>query len=205
MSIAEATTLVFGTHADFERVLQREELVTAYSYWRSIAGSDGIPSISALDPLDMVGILPLVNLVDAAPRSDGNYRFRHRLLGTELVTRFQAESTGIWFDDLYTPDHLERQLPAYLDAVRRKIPNVGDIHLDDNGERIMAYRRLILPLAGADGAVERLLVVFAFQTTDDQFAKARVGLPMHQAGRGSWQSAEQDALSQSSKSSPSTT
>ncbi|MBO6835588.1 MAG: PAS domain-containing protein [Alphaproteobacteria bacterium] len=170
---------------EFERLLERSELVTAFRYWRSISGDRPLPTYEDLDPLDIIPILPLVNLVDVVPQTQGGYRFRHRLVGTELVDRFRTEHTGQWFEDLYDAEHLERQLPSYIRAVERRKPTVGDIELSENGKKIMAYRRLILPLAGPDGAVNCLLLVFAFQSEEDRFRPLNEGLPLHRQGQGS--------------------
>ncbi|MEQ8442453.1 MAG: PAS domain-containing protein [Alphaproteobacteria bacterium] len=165
-----------------EESLERPALLDAFCYWQSLRADRPAPAIHELDPLDIVPVLPFVNLVDVYRPTDGGYRFRHRLLGTALVGKFQAESTGQWFDELYTPEHLARQLPAYIMAVEDVVPTLGDIGLDSEGRQIMAYRRLILPLAGPSGSIDRLMAVFAFQTPDDRFVE---GLPLHQVGRGS--------------------
>lgn len=170
---------------EFERLLERPELVTAFRYWQSISRGHTLPQYSDLDPLDIIPVLPLVNLVDVVAQPDGGHRFRHRLVGTEIVDRFRTEHTGQWFDDLYDSAHLERQLPSYIRAVVRRKPTVGDIELREDGVRIMAYRRLIMPLADTDGAVNCLFLVFAFQSNEDRMKPLAGGLPLHKTGKGS--------------------
>lgn len=170
---------------EFERLLERAELVTAFRYWQSITHGEDVPKYADLDPLDILPILPLVNLVDVVHQPDGGYRLRHRLVGTEIVERFRTEHTGQWFDDLYDPEHLERQLPSYIRAVERRKPTVGDIDLYENNVRVMAYRRLIMPMADDDGAICCLFLVFAFHSNEDRLKQLKNGLPLHKPGQGS--------------------
>ena len=171
--------------ADFDTALERMELQTGYRYWCGLDRRYGVPSLHDLDPLDIVKILPLVNLVDVATQPDGNYRFRHRLVGTGLVDRFRGEHTGQWFDDLYTSDHLARQLPYYRAAIEDRTPTVGDVSLDVEGTWTLSYRRLILPMTEGDGAVTCLMLIFAFFNGPDRLVLTNDGLPLHQPGRGS--------------------
>ena len=170
---------------DFDAALERAELQTGYRYWCGLDRSAGVPSLHDLDPLDIVKILPLVNLVDVVTPPGGGYRFRHRLVGTGLVDRFRVEHTGQWFDDLYTQDHLDRQLPYYRAAIEDRTPTVGDVSLDVEGRWTLSYRRLILPMTEGDGAVTCLMLIFAFFTGEDRLREPTVGLPLHQQGKGS--------------------
>lgn len=169
----------------FEDQLGHDDLVFAYSHWIGLRRDRDMPSMDDVDPLDIIPILCVVNLVDVVHQSDGSLRFRHRLLGTELVERFHAESTGDWFDELYTPEHLQRVLPDYETPVRERLPLFGDVTLNQEGKRVMAYRRLVLPFSGKSGTVERLMVVFAFDKIPDALRDRGHGLPLHQDGRGS--------------------
>jgi len=130
-------------------------------------------------------VLPSVNMVEVVPQPDETRRYRHRVVGTELVERFRAEQTGKWFDELYTPEHLAKQIEAYEVAATQKQPTLGDISLQEEGFAILAYRRLIMPLLGEENEVTRLFVVFAFKSLE-QHHRDNEGLPLHQQGQGSW-------------------
>lgn len=170
---------------EFEQLLEHEDLIFAYHYWCGLCGDRDVPQWRQVDPLEIIPILPYVNLIDVVPQSDGVLRFRHRLLGTELVERFHAESTGDWFEDLYTPEHLKRVLPDYETPVLERHPVFGDVSLDKNGERVLAYRRLIMPLSGEDGSIERLMAIFAFDNIPDTLRDRDHSLPLHRKGHGS--------------------
>lgn len=170
---------------EFEGRLERETLIKAFRYWLNIRSDADLPTVDSLDPVEMVSFLPVVNLIDAVRRDAGALRFRHRLVGTELVERFHTEHTGAWFDDLYTPAHLVRVLPEYVAAVEERRPVFGDISLARDGSAILSYRRLLLPLAGAEGSVIRLMAVFDFNDILDPLSDKDPSLPLHKAGRGS--------------------
>lgn len=73
-----------------------------YAYWLQQRGERRFPGRQDVDPLDMrfaLGGITLFDVVRAPERTDG-YRFRYRLIGSDIVARDGFDLTGRWLDDL---------------------------------------------------------------------------------------------------------
>jgi hypothetical protein len=169
---------------DFESRLTRPDLRAAHAYWLTRVGRGDVPYQHDIDPLDIQPLLPFVNMVDVVKARDG-YRLRHALVGSELVDRFQSNHVGQWFEDLYTPEHLALQMPAYVEAIEGRRCTLGQVHLEDRGVDLIHYHRLIMPLADENGDIARLFLLFAFEDLADHTEHRGAGGPQPHAGRGS--------------------
>lgn len=135
----------------------------AYAYWKSRSNAaGGLASRSEIDPAEIPSILPWVNLIDVHPTKSG-VRYRHRLVGTGIVSVHERDSTGLWFDELYDSQRLAR-LARTLDAV------VGDGHprliRDDLaycGKPHWRHETLVLPLASDHCSVDMLLGISHYE------------------------------------------
>lgn len=169
----------------FKARLKHPDLRAAHDYWEARRGEGGdVPLQHDIDPLDIQSLLPVINMVDVI-RFEESYRLRHAVVGSDLSDRFQSNHVGMWFHDLYTPEHLAKQLPAYVEAIEDRVCTLGQIKLEDAGVDLIRYHRLIMPLSGADGVIARLFILFAFEDIAGQVSERRSGLPLHQAGQGS--------------------
>ena len=142
-----------------------------------------MPRREHLDPMEIPELLPWVNLVDVAWQG-GSRRYRHRLLGTELAVYFRADTTGMWFDEVYTPAHLKQQLPAYERAATEAAPNVDAVSIAlnrDENYNDLRYWRLILPMT-MDGERVDLLFLLFDAVADDLLYGDR--LPLHLGPNG---------------------
>lgn len=158
--------------------LPTERMCHGLLYWRSLSRGSGLPRRKHFSPLAIPELLPWVNLVDVVWLGDSR-RYRHRLVGTELVACFRIDATGLWFDELYTPAHLKQQLPTYERAAIDAVPNIDVISValsGEEGRNDLVYRRMILPMI-ADGERVDLLFVLYDIVTDDPLYEGR--LPLH--------------------------
>lgn len=165
--------------------LATDDLNSAFTYWASLRRDGALPRHRDLDPREIVGLLPKINLVDVYWTNDGR-RYRHRLVGTGVVDFFRTDSTGQWFDDVYTANHLDSQLPAYDRAVCEQVPTIDTVRVPlrsnplENGPDL-TYWRLILPMTRRGDCVDLLFLLFDPVSTDPSY---RARLPLYRrAGR----------------------
>ncbi len=149
-------------------------------YWQSLALGDELPRRRQVEPWDIPMLLPYVNLVGVFRQESGPVRLRHLLEGSEIVERFKRSSTGKWFDENYTAEHLQNQLPAYLETIEKRVPTCGQISLVKNGIEHLRYERLITPLRGEADDVDVLFIVFGFfQLSKSEGDETPEMLPLH--------------------------
>lgn len=77
--------------ADDAKFFADARLREVYAYWRRQRGTKAAPRRADLDPLDLVRVLPIINLLDVLHDPPG---FRHRLVGTELIHWMGRDVTG---------------------------------------------------------------------------------------------------------------
>src|SRR5689334_13570664 len=69
------------------------------AYWHQRAAGRTFPARADIDPLDFPYALGRVSLVEVHPGADG-YRYRYRLVSTELTERLGFEMTGKFADEI---------------------------------------------------------------------------------------------------------
>ena len=122
-----------------------------YTRWRDI------------DPLDVPDLLPWLTLVDAIWEGEGKrLRLRCRLIGTEVVTRFGRDITGLYAEEAYPEDYLAQALETYGAIIESRRPHLSRHQIPIEGRETAEYDRLILPLAGDGDTVDMFLACFAF-------------------------------------------
>ncbi|MCW5773398.1 MAG: PAS domain-containing protein [Rhodospirillaceae bacterium] len=67
-----------------------------YDYWRAKRGARPAPGRTDIDPLDLADVLPILNLIDVLPHPP---RFRHRVIGTEFISRIGRDITGRFIEE----------------------------------------------------------------------------------------------------------
>ena len=157
--------------------LPTERLRRGHDYWRSLRCGNGLPHRKDLNPSEILDLLPWINLVDVVWQDEAR-RYRHRLLGTEVVRYFRADVTGKWFDEVYTPARLKQQLPAYDRAAIDAAPNIDSISIPlSRAERRsdLVYWRLILPMT-MDGERSDLLLLLFDAVSNDPSYEDRLSL-----------------------------
>jgi hypothetical protein len=82
---------------DGELPLCDAKVAELHRYWRSIRPPGAVmPGRQHFDPASIVRMLPSVRLYDV---HRDPWRFRYRLIGTELVRVLGRDPTGRWFDE----------------------------------------------------------------------------------------------------------
>lgn len=126
-------------------------LAALLDYWLSIEPPGRLPGRQHLDPLDLPRpLLPWLYLLDVVPRQDGAPHFRFRLIGTALVEKFERDSTGRRFDELYEPEAVRRMEVGLRRAIAEGRPVAAERSMPVRGREFLRFKRLICPLA-ADG------------------------------------------------------
>jgi hypothetical protein len=145
-----------------------QRLRSLAEYWFERRKSGGIPSRSAIDPLDFPALLPNIILVERIGQQPGE-RYRFRLVGTDVVAHAGRELTGSYVDEVLPSPYydyvrllnrttLEQALPVYSSSL---------YHDEGNFVNGITYR-LLMPLAGGqDGATAMLLICQFWQRRVD--------------------------------------
>lgn len=88
-------------------------------HWRSLCGDQPMPPRSALDPLDVIKLLPHIVLVDVLRDP---LQFRYRLVGTFVTGLAERDATGRFLDrKLYGPN-LDAMIWPHLQVVESCAP-----------------------------------------------------------------------------------
>lgn len=139
-----------------------DRLARFLSYWRG-KGRDGIlPSRRAIDPIEIVRLLPLVFLIDVEA---GDFRFS--LVGQEIVDRY-GPLKGQALRELMSGPELERTLEEHSLCVTARLPVYieNSLHSAAEGDGLL-YQRLLLPLAEDGATVTSLTGIMAFRNYAD--------------------------------------
>lgn len=149
--------------ADFSAQLTHPDHRQMFDYWRGKFVGAVPPSRVAIDPIEIPpAILPWLILYTVHWVSD-QPRFQFRLVGTGIVQRYNRDSTGKYFEEVYDGDKLPGQVAAFAAVARQCRPAYAQLRLPVPGRDFIPYERLLLPLAGAEGKVEAILAVMAFK------------------------------------------
>ena len=145
-----------GTFAD-------ERLARVYEYWRDGKGTG--PAMLRRDfSIEMLsGLVPMLNLV--AVDSGGACRFRHRMVGVELVKRTGRDSTGkCVVEDVYGPVAKEVR-DSFEKIATETRPYRRRASQSWNNQSWLIADAVELPLIEADGRVSMILRATSFSAT----------------------------------------
>ncbi|MCB0065543.1 MAG: PAS domain-containing protein [Caldilineaceae bacterium] len=137
---------------------QHQELM---EYWRAKAGGAGMPSLKQIDLADIPTLLPNLILYDVA-WVDAQPRFRFRFVGSNNVSRYGRDATGLWFEEAYEGDILKRQQKDFAEVAFSGRPHFSKPTLPIVGKDYVTYSRLILPLSSGGDTVDRIAAVMIF-------------------------------------------
>lgn len=141
-------------------------LADLHAYWSQVGGGD-VPRQTDLNPRAMGEALHHVALVEIERRPAGA---RYLLVGEALKRLLGADPTGKRIDEVYSRAVAREVYEAFSKAVRSREAAFYRRDFQILG-KTFGYFRLILPLSGRDGAVERLLI--AIYPTDPSLKRAR--------------------------------
>lgn len=147
--------------ADLDSCLSGDAILSAlYAYWRSKQAAGRLPTRADIAPAEIPRLLPHVGLIDVLDAGGG---FRYRLIGSHMVDVFGHDFTGTTLGEPHKDGDYGRFLHGlYSEAVARR----GAIYCESRflyrDDEDMLIRRLLLPLAGAEGGVAMLLFANSF-------------------------------------------
>jgi hypothetical protein len=127
------------------------------AWWlKRIPSEGGLPPVSApLDPLELRPALGCLMTIEVLP---GAADFRYRLFGTIIAERSGFDLTGKLASEVPGPrDGVLWFLATYGAAALEAAPLYTE-HTPWSSMSVTRWYRLILPLAGPDGAVQRFIV-----------------------------------------------
>ena len=134
--------------------LPNERLRFLLEFWRSAPRDGDLPSIDSLDPLALKPALGLLMILEPV---DGGADFRYRLYGSEIAARAGLDLTGKLVTNVRSAKMAAFFIATYAAVLLRRRP-LYTRHTTNPAIQITQWDRLLLPFAGRDGAVERLLV-----------------------------------------------
>ncbi|MCC7045275.1 MAG: PAS domain-containing protein [Alphaproteobacteria bacterium] len=135
-----------------------EAIAHVYRLWTARRGARAMPTPNELRPEEFGIALGKVNLLDVLRDP---LRFAFRVRGGIIAGVLQQDMRGRDVGEMQPPEYRDMLLAHYTEAATAAAPTHYLIRQSRN--RVMnEYRRLILPLGGADGTVERLLSVSAW-------------------------------------------
>lgn len=128
-----------------------------YDYWLSIHPGTGLPGRRHFDPVDIPALLSSIWMIDVAREP---WRFRFRLLGTEIVTFTGRDGTGRWLDEIYPRFGESAAFRFYRGCAESGRPSYrrGSAHAGLEGKPVAA-EQLTLPLAADGETVDILLMM----------------------------------------------
>lgn len=139
-------------------------IAALYRYWQESCRGRRFPGRADLDPLAMRGALGNISLLEIhAEDPHGAPRFRIRLAGTYQVDRLGLDPTGMWLDEMPSPEYRELLIGRLQQLLVRREPLlVRNRQLMD--DKWFDYEVIWLPMA-SDG--ERIDMVLACQIFAD--------------------------------------
>lgn len=139
-----------------------------YRYWCDKRGTRLAPRRSDVDPLEIPKLLPIVHLIDVIEEP---LRFRHRLVGTEVVAWMKRDVTGQYVDASLYGDAAD-EVRATLALVAREVrPYQRRARLAWHSEDWLTMESVELPLVDDAGAVTTIMRGASFFLDRDASAR----------------------------------
>jgi hypothetical protein len=135
--------------------LQPSQLRFLLAHWTSLRGAQPYPRSAQIDPLQLRSVLGFIALVDVV---DGGADFRYRLFGSKIAFASGFDVTGRLVSQHPASSYIvEFSLAAYRAVLHRGEP-MATVHSPPPAVSTTVWHRLLLPLLGQKGAIERFLV-----------------------------------------------
>lgn len=147
----------------------RAQHQTLLDYWSGLVSDGRLPSRAAVNPLDVPRLLKNIGLIDVVQEVSGSYRFRYRLVGTQMNHISGTDLTDRWLNDVESGDYgtfLER---LYTESVVRRTPVFSRTSMQYSDDRELETDRLLLPLATDGQNVDMLLFSNLFRSSSMTF------------------------------------
>ena len=135
-----------------------------YEYWDSKRAGRAMPARGDIDPTDIPDLLSSLTIIDVEEQ-DGEKRFRHRLIGTSVVSFLGRDCTGTLVGENFGGSpfeaHIHQTLLRVLDCKQPLLDRV-----ERPWSTVNAYNRLILPLSKDGETVDKFLLHIAVDFGD---------------------------------------
>lgn len=135
-------------------------------YWQSKRLGSLLPARSDLLPEEIHSLLPNIIIYDVI-RPDGagdtrnnagqRYRYRVRLIGTQVVNLGGSDTTGLFLEDTVVPSNYENVYQRLTHVVDRGEPNTGESRIYRPSRDFVRFCFIDLPLAGDGTIVDMIL------------------------------------------------
>lgn len=147
--------------AEFADLLSRRDplIRDGFNYWCSKGWPGRLPTRADIDPMDIPKLLPNVVLLDV---QDGPRDFCYRLIGTGVVHHLAEDLTGKWMSSLDHQRAPSRIWDSCEKVVETACPLLSAIPYVGPHAEYLYGEDIILPLAGEQGAVDKLLIFVAY-------------------------------------------
>jgi len=147
------------TAAEFEARLQDPPHRLLYDYWRERTKVGRLPGRGDIDPVEIPSVLRYLILADVSAARE---TVRFRLVGTEMQQFWGSDFSGKSIEEIMTGEYLRYIKGLFLDCARLKAPVLGNSRFQWDTGRLLATRRLYLPLAADGKTVDMVLVCQVF-------------------------------------------
>ena len=138
-----------------------------FAYWNLKRGTRPAPSRRDLDPREIARLLPFLHLIDVEPAP---LRFRHRLVGSELIDIMGRDVSGKYVGDgLYGPA-ADEILDTMKTLTKQARPYRRRSRLEWHRSDWLTMEALELPLIDDNGEVNMILCGRNFTLTDQPLA-----------------------------------
>jgi len=120
-----------------------------------------LPGRQHIEPTDIADLLPWMMMMDVTTTPDGGFRYRLRLVGTEVVAIQGSDGTGKYVEEVLDKSEVGAILRGYDKVVRSREPEYRSGVVATAGREHVPYRRMAFPLARDGEHVDMLLFIFA--------------------------------------------
>jgi len=129
----------------------------ALKYWLLAKGDLELPPQSAIDPTRFPrGAVANFSVISV---EEGPKRFRYRVMGSAIVQAWGEDPSGRFAEDLPNGREMADRM---MTCVRRRQPYYSQGPLKFAVNSFMSFAVLVMPFAGRDASVSRLLVYNEF-------------------------------------------
>jgi hypothetical protein len=152
---APAAGYAIGGEADIASAKLRE----LWRHWRGLHRDGKPPARADIDPAAITHLLPYLMLLDVV---DGGKDFRYRLVGTHVARVHGTDNTGRTVSQAFPSPEAAYVIELYRRAVEARAAFGFRGEPLRRDERVLEYEIVHLPLIGADGRVDKILVGLEF-------------------------------------------
>ena len=129
-------------------------------YLSGKAAPGKLPGRQHVEPTEIPDLLPWVMLIDVIAQTEGEPRYRIRLVGTETVKIQGSDGTGKYVEEVLNTPEVAAILRGYGEIVRSRQPGYRQGVVATAGREHVPYRRIAFPLARDGEQVDMLMFVF---------------------------------------------